>query len=506
MSRWLYLFFPAVLLVWSGVIQADSDSRNLRVGSNSAKRVALVIGNNGYRHVPRLEKAVNDAKAVGAALKRVGYATTVRTDIGQRDLNREINRFIDDVAGGGEGVLYFAGHGIQINNQNFLIPVDFEDPRREADVADQSVSLQVVQDKLAEAHARYALIIIDACRNNPLPKKAGRALGGTRGLAQASSAEGQMVVFSAGANQQALDKLHDEDSHPNGVFTREFLPWIEKPGVKVRDAILQVRRAVHDRAKGVNHDQFPAVYDQVLGDFYFKPGDGTQIALPTMAATISRTPQQIEDALWDTIRDSNNLAVFEEYLIQYPNGRYVPQARILIAKAKDELRNQAGTASGSHASDAARYAEGAEEAVWASVEKGNHVDDYDAYLKQFPQGKFAVLAKSRKTRLEQESQSASQSSRVLGQWGDGLWYPATITGKVGSQTSVAFDDGDKATLSASRIRPIDWAVGTKVQCNWLGRGRYYSGTITAMSSSAAVHINYDDGDQEDTTIGRCRSR
>lgn len=264
-----------LLLMTLSLVPPAEAARNLQVdAANSDKRVALVIGNDRYQSVETLEKAGNDARAMGLALRDIGYETTELLDGNQRRMNAAINRFVDDISGGGTGILFYAGHGVQVNNQNFLLPVDFENPRSEADIADQGISLQGIQDKVADAKARFALLIVDACRNNPLPKKAGRALGGTRGLAQPSSARGQMVVFSASAGQQALDKLHDGDRNPNGVFTRELLPWLNKPGVSVREAILSVRRAVDAQASKVNHEQTPAVYDQVLGDFYFKPLTG----------------------------------------------------------------------------------------------------------------------------------------------------------------------------------------------------------------------------------------
>lgn len=283
----------------------------------SARRVALVIGNNAYQHVTPLEKAANDARAVGQALEKVGFKTTVLLEASQRGMNSAINRFVEDLSGGGMGVLFFAGHGVQINNQNFLLPVDFESPRSEADVADQAVSLQVLQDKLAQAQAKFALLVIDACRDNPLPRKAGRSLGGLRGLAQASSAEGQMVVFSAGANQQALDKLDDRDRHPNGVFTREFLPWIDKPGVSIREAMLEVRSAVRQRARSVNHEQFPAVYDQAEGDFYFLP--------PSQPRRL--TPSQAELLFWQSVQNSPLAEDFDDYLKLYPDGLYASLAK-----------------------------------------------------------------------------------------------------------------------------------------------------------------------------------
>ena len=292
--------------------------------AEAGRRVALVIGNDAYQHIQPLEKAGNDARAVGAALEKVGFRTAVLLNANQRQLSRAINRFAEEVAGGGQAVFYFAGHGVQINNQNYLLPVDFELPGNEADVADQAIHLQAVQDKLAEVRAEYALMVIDACRDNPLPRRAGRSLGGTRGLAQPSSAQGLMVVFSAGAHQQALDKLDDRDRHPNGVFTREFLPWIEKPGVRIRDAILEVRRNVHAAAKKVDHDQLPAVYDQVLGDFYFvPPRHGNE---RTLAVT-----EAAEVAFWNSIQGSQARADYEDYLARYPKGVFagLAQRRLL---------------------------------------------------------------------------------------------------------------------------------------------------------------------------------
>lgn len=94
--------------------------------------------------------------------------------------------------------------------------------------------------------------------------------------------------------------------------------------------------------------------------------------------------------------------------------------------------------------------------------------------------------------------------RILGQWNDGKWYPAKITGVAGANFNVAFDDGDVSELPAAKIKKLDWKVGTKVNCNWKNGGTYYPGTITTMQGEV-IHISYDDGDQEDSSIGRCRT-
>lgn len=95
--------------------------------------------------------------------------------------------------------------------------------------------------------------------------------------------------------------------------------------------------------------------------------------------------------------------------------------------------------------------------------------------------------------------------RCLGQWSDGYWYPATVVNTGEGVYNVAFDDGDSAALSDSQIRSIDWNVGSAIECNWKGGGSYYPGTITKKSGDS-IHMSYEDGDEEDTTIGKCRSR
>jgi hypothetical protein len=109
---------------------------------------------------------------------------------------------------------------------------------------------------------------VDACRDNPF-KTSGRSIGG-RGLAPTTAATGQMIIFSAGSGQQALDKLGNADKNKNGLFTRVFIKEMQKPGLSVDRVLRNVRKEVVDLAKSVGHEQVPAIYDQVVGEFYFK--------------------------------------------------------------------------------------------------------------------------------------------------------------------------------------------------------------------------------------------
>jgi uncharacterized caspase-like protein len=338
-STILRLGWLAALLTLPGSVATHAASG----GTSSSARVALVIGNNAYKGVPTLARAGNDAKSMAAALQRLGFTTTLLTDATRRRMNKAVNDFAEGIAGGGVGVLFFAGHGVQIDNQNFLLPVDIEAPERDTDVPDQAISLQGIQDKLAQVHAKFALMIIDACRDNPLPRKAGRSIGGMRGLTQPTAPNGQVIIFSAGANETALDSLSPSDRDANGLFTREFLPVLNTPGLSVSEALRVVRKGVIAKANSVNHDQHPAIYDQSDGDFYFKPGpaEDTSSATAAPAAPAGSGPaetvhvesaEEREQSFWNLIKDTRDAADFADYQRQYPNGAHAAEAALMARK------------------------------------------------------------------------------------------------------------------------------------------------------------------------------
>jgi hypothetical protein len=138
----------------------------------------------------------------------------------------------------------------------------------EEQVRDEAIQLQRVLDDMQERRTGFMLAIVDACRDNPF-KTVGRAIGG-RGLAPTSAATGQMIIFSAGSGQQALDKLGPRDTDPHGLFARLFIRAMDKPGLPVDRVLRQVRSEVARMARSVGHEQTPALYDQSLGDFYFR--------------------------------------------------------------------------------------------------------------------------------------------------------------------------------------------------------------------------------------------
>jgi TPR repeat protein len=235
--------------------------------ASASARKALVIGNDSYRSVTPLANARADARAIADALRSLGYAVNAHFDLNEKEMKKAVRDFIKGVAGGDEVVFFYAGHGVQLANSNYLLPVDINADDAET-VKDESIPLQRVLDDLNDAKVRLSIAIIDACRDNPFKAK-GRSLT-TRGLASTTAANGQMILFSAGSGQQALDKIGPQDKSPNGLFTRTLLKYMRQKDLPIDRVMRQVRAEVVEVAKSVGHDQVPALYDQVVGDFYFK--------------------------------------------------------------------------------------------------------------------------------------------------------------------------------------------------------------------------------------------
>ena len=234
-----------------------------------ANRKALIIGNDGYKYVPKLLNAKQDATSIAENLTKVGYNVTLRLDQSEKEMKATLRSFKAQVDSGDEVAIFYAGHGIQLANTNYLIPIDVAGEGEEQ-IRDEAISLQRILDDMSDKKVKFTLAMIDACRDNPF-KGSGRSIGGgARGLAPTTAATGQMVVFSAGTGQQALDKLGPNDKDKNGLFTRVFIKEMQKSGVTIDQLVRIVRNEVVTTAKSIGHDQVPAIYDQVVGEFYFR--------------------------------------------------------------------------------------------------------------------------------------------------------------------------------------------------------------------------------------------
>jgi len=277
----------------------------LPLGAVEARSLALVIGNNTYDNVPQLQKATNDARAVGDALERIGFIVRRVENVDQRSMSKALVAFDADIQPGDRALFYYAGHGFEISGQNYLLPTDV--PAAEASqeelVRDASFPVERVVDGIKARGASVAILVLDACRDNPFAPRGTRSTAQTRGLARVDPPEGVFVLMSAGAKQEALDALSNTDPNPNSVFTRTLIGELGKPGETLVQIAKKTQIGVRSLAASVSHDQTPAYYDEVIGDIVLteeapagaKPAQ--QVADATPAADPSRTITSIPTQL-----------------------------------------------------------------------------------------------------------------------------------------------------------------------------------------------------------------
>ena len=246
MMRWLSRFLAigsiaATVLALAAPAQAE-------------KRVALVVGNNDYRNVPKLQKAVNDARTMGDTLKQLGFTVMVAENQTRAAFSQTLLAFDKAVGPGDTAFFFYAGHGFEIAGQNFLLPTDVP-PATEGQeelVRDASVLADRIIERLQNKKVRTAILVFDACRNNPFERQGTRAVAGGGGLAPMTQLpEGVFSIFSAGPRQTALDRLSNNDDNPNSVFTRTFAKQLTEPGANLVQ-VAQRMRLVADPVMGVS--------------------------------------------------------------------------------------------------------------------------------------------------------------------------------------------------------------------------------------------------------------
>ena len=358
----------ALLILIAGSLSVHAPVAQAQAGTS--KRLALVIGNDAYKSVPPLGNARNDAALMAVTLKRAGFDVTQVNDLGREALWDTIENFKLRIHKGDEIVFYFAGHGVQIKSNQLLLPVDIK-ASNDAQVQRDGVSLVDVQDALKDA--RFALLIIDACRDNPFPQNGTRGIGaGTRGLLPTEPITGQAIVMSAGRNQMALDSIPGT-RQPNGLFTWELAQVIKTPGIEIRAALEAVKDRVDEKARVVGHQQRPNIVSDLLGTFYFFG--------PTTLQVRGDAAADPETETWSVAKRANLLDAYQSYLQLYPNGRYAGAAQIALKALQQPLPVQPVAASDLEAT------------LWNEVKASGARDNLEVYLKRYPKGKYVAQAK-----------------------------------------------------------------------------------------------------------------
>ena len=251
MSRYAFALVACLALVASAADAAD-------------RRIALVIGNSAYKHEPLVNPG-NDARLMAQALRDSGFTVTELRNLNQTTMRRAIREFGDELAKGGIGLFYYSGHGMQYRGKNYLVPVG-NDIQREDEIADQSVDVTLLLEKMRTASNALNILILDACRNNPF----GTVGPASAGLAPMDAPARTIIAFSTAPGQFAADGSGD-----NSVYTKNLVTYMREPGMKLEDVFKRVRTAVRQDSGG---RQVPWENTSLESDFYFKAPDAKAIA------------------------------------------------------------------------------------------------------------------------------------------------------------------------------------------------------------------------------------
>jgi raffinose/stachyose/melibiose transport system substrate-binding protein len=345
---------------------------SLGIGATE-RRVALVIGNGNYRHITPLVNPRNDAEAMTAKLESLGFSVMEAVDLQLPDLRAAVAGFERASRGADVALIFYAGHGLQVAGENYLLPVDAQVGGLE-DLAPMSLRVSELYAAFGAAQPGLAVLIVDACRDNPFVKAgigspglaSGAVAGG--GLAGGGS-DGVVIAFAAAPGAYAAD-----GTDGNSPFTTALLQWIDRPGLEIGTMFRRVRQTVVDLTGGA---QVPWVEEALLDDIYLNPRDPVELVLhesesfetallttirgmqdptersaalafydrldpggvpgldgelqPTAAAARGDDDFMQHSLIWLSIRDSTDPAIFQAFLERFPSSAFVDLARLRLA-------------------------------------------------------------------------------------------------------------------------------------------------------------------------------
>ncbi|HET6519662.1 MAG TPA: caspase family protein, partial [Geminicoccaceae bacterium] len=293
-----------------------------------------VVGNGAYVHAPALPNPRNDAEAMAATLRQLGFEVELGVDLDKARMSDVFRRFGREVDGADVGLFFSAGHGLQVRGRNYLVPVDAQ-LEHEADVDWEGVPLDDVLRQV-ERGARLSLIFLDACRDNPLARGLARNMGRTRsaavgsGLARVDAGLGTLIAFATAPDEVALD---GQGRH--SPFTAALLDHMPTPALEVEQMLKRVTASV---AASTDGRQLPWRNSSLTEEFYFLPGASpagrvvTAALAPTDPAAMPELDS--ETKYWRSIQGTTNPRDLEAYLVAYPEGRFAALARDQLAALK----------------------------------------------------------------------------------------------------------------------------------------------------------------------------
>lgn len=353
---------------------------------HSEVRLALVIGNSAYENVPELANPKNDATAIADKLRSLGFDVIMGVDLDLNDMRQTVRKFVNKLDEADIALFFYAGHGLQVNGQNYMAPIDATLSTYN-DIEFEAVPINLVLSAM-ERNSKTNLVFLDACRNNPLAVNLARSLGTRsasvgRGLAAVGSGVGTLVSFSTEPGNVALDGVG-----LNSPYTAALVKYLGTPGQDIATTMISLRR---DVLKATAGKQVPWEHSSLTGQIVLKqapdvavkkgsepqimPGSGN--AIPSGVAD-----QQAEFVFWNSVKDSNASVAFEAYLNRSPRGLFAELAKINL----DQLKLKHASGGRTKSADTS-----AEIAYWSSIESGGSAVFFKSYLARYPNGLFVEI-------------------------------------------------------------------------------------------------------------------
>jgi hypothetical protein len=313
--------------------------------AHAEKRVALVIGNDHYANLPdheQLRKAVNDARAVTGALKQIGFDVISGENLGRQAMIDKFGETAQRLSAGDTAFFFFAGHGVAVDGANYVLPADVPDVERNqaTRLKGAAIAEEYITTELIGAGARVAVVVLDACRDNPFGSGT-RGMGAERGLQPQEPPSGVFTLYSASRGQAALDRLSNDDRNPNSVFTRVLVPALTRPGVDLAALAIGVREEVARTAQAAGYTQRPAYYDETVGGQVYLVGLPPGKSAGGGDVAIRPVGPPADEVAWGYVKDATDPQLLRNFIAQHPASPWRREAEERLKQAALTHNNDA---------------------------------------------------------------------------------------------------------------------------------------------------------------------
>ncbi len=313
--------------------------------ASAEARLALVIGQSAYRAVPELPNAANDAKGMSELLGNAGFKVTTAPNLAQNDMRQAISDFAGQVSASGAdtvALVFYAGHGLQIDGENYLVPVDL-DPKREADIPLQGVRLNDLLNTLGALPTKARIFMLDACRNNPFPALSGAG----HGLAivdTRAGAPGSFISYSTSPGAEAED-----GSGADSPYTTAALSIAKQPGLPIEEVFKRIRVSV---AQSTDGRQIPWESSSLTSDFkFFGSESGNQPPSPAAgsgSAALASATRSVDDwrkelqgkeqkVAYELVIADDSVSAYEAYVDLFAQAPSTPRVRTILERRRQML-------------------------------------------------------------------------------------------------------------------------------------------------------------------------